>query len=165
MVYRGSLHNCVNLGSLELQAVGGEITNLNVDNLTLMLYLHWTILMEMMEALPIVTMMEWQSKQMLVTVNKRQSKHLSLTKKGMQSKHLLHAVWSFLTTKPILTPLKLILMTSFGCPFQVIVSQGISFWVDLKDPTQWGWLRQRRKALWKITERKGSHSLTKNARL
>ncbi len=73
---------------------------------------------------------------MLVTANARMSKRLLVTKKFLQSLHpLLHAVWNILMTKPILTPLKVILPTSFGCPFQETVALGISFWVDLKNLT------------------------------
>jgi hypothetical protein len=55
---------------------------------------------------------------MLVTANARMSKRLLVTKKVLQSLHLFHAVWNILMTKPILTPSKVILTTTFGRPFQ-----------------------------------------------
>ncbi len=72
---------------------------------------------------------------MLVTANARMSKRLTVTKKMLQSLRLLHTVWKILMTKPILTPSKVILMMSFGRPFQETIAPGISFWVDLKNLT------------------------------
>jgi hypothetical protein len=72
---------------------------------------------------------------MLVTANVRMINHLLGTNKVLQSLHLLHAVWNILMTKPILTPSKVILKTSFSRHFQETVAPGILFWMDLKNLT------------------------------
>jgi hypothetical protein len=95
---------CVNIGSLDIQADSGEINYLNVNNDAY--------------APDIDDDMKKQRKCMPVTVKVRRSKRLLVTKKVMQSNILLHAVWNFLTTKTILTPLKLIPTKSFVRPFQ-----------------------------------------------
>jgi hypothetical protein len=72
----------VNLGSLELQTVAREINKtIMYMLLKLRLYLHLTILTEMMKALSMVMMKERRSKHLSVTVKERQSTHLSVTKK------------------------------------------------------------------------------------
>ena len=73
--------------------------------------------------LTLMMMMNRQRKRMLVTAKARRSKRLLVTEKVLQSKHPLHAVWNILTMTPILTPLEVILTTSFGCPFQETVTQ------------------------------------------
>jgi hypothetical protein len=109
---------CVNIGSMDIQADSGEINYPNAND----------------NAFPptLIMMMKRQRQHMSVTVKARISKRLLATKKVLQRKPLLHPVFNFLMTKPILTPSKVILVTSFGCLFQETVTQGVSFWVDLK---------------------------------
>jgi hypothetical protein len=59
--------------------------------------------------LALMLMMKRRRNHMSVTANARMIKRLSVTKKVLQSLHLLHAVWNILMTKPILTPLNVIL--------------------------------------------------------
>ncbi len=143
---------CVNIGSLDIQADSGEI---KYQMLTMM-HMHLTLMM----------MMKRQRKHTSVTAKARRSMCLLATKCVLQSKHLLHAVRNFLTTKPILTPSKMILTISFGHPFQETITQGSSLWMDLKDLTWWEWLRQRRKLLFAIKQyRKARKSFTDKERL
>jgi hypothetical protein len=107
---------CVNIGSKDIP-VDGEINypNANTDAYA-----------------PGICVDEGEAKnRTLVTVNARMRKHLLVTKMVLQSLYLLHAVWNILTTTLILTQLEVILMRSYGRPFQEAVIQGITFWVDL----------------------------------
>jgi hypothetical protein len=98
---------------LDIQADSGEINYLNANDNAYALDIDYD---------------DEEAKEAYAGDSKGEYKQASLvTKKMLQRKHLLHAVWNFPTTKPILTPSKVILTTSFGCPFQETITQGIHF--------------------------------------
>ena len=112
----------VNIGLLDIHADSGDINYIDVNNGAYA---------------PGIDVDDEEAKEPYVGESKCKDDQgcLSVTKKVLQSLRLLHAVWNILMTKPILTPLKVILTTSFGCHFQETVALRISFWVDLKNLT------------------------------